>query len=179
MIEINFLTNRTRHRMGEEIEVKKCGVKFDPPSIMLTYVIKGTGKLHRRRMPLRNFHKNSEIERAADDLKNNPRHSIYLDTLTKAQLERLITIIRDKMNGLSLEASLKRNNKMDTIDPEEDLNKVDDETLHRKKSIMEETFEKHRKKPTDPDFQYDVEVDFEPHVGIESSGWDSDSDPEF
>ena len=68
---------------------------------------------------------------------------------------------------------------MDTINPEENLNRVDPETLQRKKLIMDTSFEQKRKKPGDPDFQYNVEVDFETAV-VETSGWDSEeSDMDF
>ena len=75
---------------------------------------------------------------------------------------------------------MKKNKDIDKIDPEEDLNKVDEDTLKHKKAVMEQTFERNRKKPGDPGFQYDVEVDFEGGA-IESCDWDSenDSDNEF
>jgi len=42
---------------------------------------------------------------------------------------------------------------------------------------MDQTFEKNRKRPDDPDFKYDNEVDFTTgHV--ETCGWDSDDDNE-
>ena len=94
------------------------------------------------------------------------------------QLEKLITIIHDKMNGMSLEASLAKNKTLSEIDPDQDLNKVDEKTLKQKKALMEQTFEKHQKKIGDPDFQYDVEVDFEGGA-IESCDWDSEEDNEF
>ncbi|KAL3847987.1 hypothetical protein ACJMK2_018874 [Sinanodonta woodiana] len=167
--------------MGDnEYEVKKCGVRFNPPAIVITYLVKSTSKLHRRTMPLRNFAASSKVEKAAEDLRTNPRHSKYISGITKAQLERLITIIRDKLDGMSLEASLARNDRMDQIDPEEDLNKVDEETLKRKKAVMDAEFEKHRIKPGDPGFQYDISVDFEQNGEVEAAGWDSDeSEGEF
>ena len=69
---------------------------------------------------------------------------------------------------------------IDTVDPDEDLNKLDDAMLNRKKEIMDASFEKNCKKRNDPDFKYDVEVDFE-QGAIESCEWDSDkeSDEEF
>jgi len=120
--------------MGDTIEVKKCGVKFDPPCIVISYQTGENGKLRRRSMPVRNFTKNSNIDKAAEELRSNPRHAQFLSALPKSQLERLITIISDKMKGMSLEASLARNNDMDRMDPDEDLNKVDPEVLKRKKS---------------------------------------------
>lgn len=61
----------------------------------------------------------------------------------------------------------------------EDLNKLTDEELDKKKAEMDIVFEKHRLKPEDDGFQYDVEVEFEDGKNV--SGWDSEeySDPEF
>ena len=44
---------------------------------------------------------------------------------------------------------------------------------------MEETFLKNSKKIGDPDFQYDIEVDFDAGGTIESCDWDSGDDNEF
>ncbi|XP_045201452.2 centrosomal protein of 19 kDa-like [Mercenaria mercenaria] len=158
-----------------EIEVQKCGVKFDPPAIMIVYNDKGSQKHRQRTMPLRDFTKNTNIEKAAEELLANPRHGKYVSQIPKAQLVRLVTIIRDKLNGMSLEASLARNDAMDKIDPEENLNTVDEETLKRKKAVMDRTFEKHQLKPDDPDFKYDIEKEFDEQDVIES-GWDSGDD---
>ncbi|KAK2138528.1 hypothetical protein NP493_7541g00001 [Ridgeia piscesae] len=100
--------------------------------------------------------------------------------MSPLQLEKLIMILHDRLNGISLDECVMRNKGLDTVDPEEDLNKLDDVTLKRKKEIMDATFEKNRKKREDPDFKYDVEVDFE-QGAIESCEWDSDkeSDEEF
>ena len=133
-------------------------------------------------MPLRNFSKNTSIDRTIEDLKSNTRHFKYIKLFAPVQLHRLLTIIKDKISGLSLEASVARNNAMDTINPEENLNKVDDETLKRKKLTMDNSFEKHRKLPGDPDFEYNVEVEFEEaeEGEVETAGWDSgDSDVGF
>ncbi|KAK6194533.1 hypothetical protein SNE40_000154 [Patella caerulea] len=164
---------------GDEYLLKKCGLKFDPPSLVLAYVDMKTNKLRRRTMPLRDFHKNSKLEEFITELKS-AKHGQFVKLIPRGQLVRLLTIVKDKLNGMSLEASLARNSELEKIDPEENLNKVDDETLQRKKLQMDALFEKNRKKPGDPGFEYDIEVDFENQVKIESSGWDSDgSDPEF
>ena len=89
-------------------------------------------------------------------------------------------LIQDSMKGLSLKESLGRVEELEKIDPNEDLNVVDEETLRVKKTVMEETFEKNRKKPGDADYEYEIEVNFE-QGAIESCEWDSEggSDPEF
>ncbi|XP_059177441.1 centrosomal protein of 19 kDa-like [Physella acuta] len=165
--------------MTDTIEILKCGVRFEPPTFVLTYKDRKTGKFRRRSMPLRNFNKLTSIDTIIEDLKSNPRHSKFVRLLLPAQLQRLLTIVKDKLSGLSLEASIARNDAMDTLRPDENLNKVDPETLQRKKLVMDLSFEKKRKKPGDPDFQYNVEVDFEP-VEVKTSEWDSgESDIDF
>ncbi|XP_041356459.1 centrosomal protein of 19 kDa-like [Gigantopelta aegis] len=161
------------------IELKKCGVKFDPPALVLMYMDRKANKLRLRTMPLRNFDKSSKLENVIEGLKS--KQAKYVAHIQPAQLLRLLTIIKDKLNGMSLEASLARNDALDQIDPDEDLNKLDEETLWRKKLLMDKEFEKNRKKPGDPEFQYEVTEEFETEgPGIESAGWDSDgSDPEF
>ncbi len=55
------------------------------------------------------------------------------------------------------------------IDSQVDLNLLDDSELKKYKKKMDVVFEKNRKKPTDPDFIYNIEKDFQP---TEDSGWD-------
>ena len=99
------------------------------------------------------------------------------------QLEKLLTMIQNKMKGLdpvqtkdvpppSLNSQ--------AGDKDEDLNKLDDYELDRRKAEMDKEFEKNRIRPGDEDFVYDKEVEFN-DVKIES-GWDDDddySDPDF
>lgn len=160
--------------MSESVVLKRCGVRFTPPALIVIYTNDG-GKLHRRTMPLRNFNKNSGVARIVQEMKENKRHEKYLRQMSALQLEKLVMILHDHLNGMSLDESVQRNKGIDTVDPEEDLNKLDDEMLKRKKEIMDATFEKNRKKPDDPDFEYNVEQDFGQGT-IESCDWDSDKE---
>ena len=74
------------------------------------------------------------------------------------------------MKGHSLNSILKNIQSDFEINPEEDLNKLSDDQLQRKKLIMEASFVANQLQPSDPDFEYDRQVDFEEHK-IES-GWD-------
>ena len=65
-----------------------------------------------------------------------------------------------------------------TIDPEEDLNKLDDKELAKRKNIMDELFDKNQKKKNYPNFVYDIEVEF-PQDELQSCGWDTESADEF
>ncbi|KAM4695110.1 centrosomal protein of 19 kDa isoform 1-T2 [Discoglossus pictus] len=157
----------------------KCGVRFQPPAIILVYEEENIEKLHQRSMPIRNFSKFSDCSRAAEQLKNNPRHKPYLEGVSLRQLEKLYKLLRGHLKGDSLQVSLENIKKEDTLDPEEDLNKLDDKELSKRKSLMDELFEKNRKKKDDPDFEYNVEVNFANEGPVESSGWDDESDNGF
>ncbi|KAM5165525.1 centrosomal protein of 19 kDa [Mantella aurantiaca] len=159
-------------------KARKCGIRFEPPAIVLVYE-KTEGKTRQRIMPIRNFSKFSDCSRAAEHLKNNPRHKQYLEQVSMKQLERLYKLLRGHLKGESLAESLDGIQKEEIIDPEEDLNKLDDKELAKKKSIMDELFEKNRKKKDDPDFEYNVEVEFNQDGVVESFGWDENSEDGF
>ncbi|XP_051929173.1 centrosomal protein of 19 kDa [Hippocampus zosterae] len=151
-------------------EAKRCGVCFSPPSIVLVYENTDTNKVRKRVIPVRNFSQYSDYSLAAERLKNHPRHKDYLQGVSQSQLERLHIILRDHLRGISLERSLASLQ----VDPEEDLNKLDDDVLARKKSHMDELFERNRTHREDPDFVYDLEVDFD-NAADEKCSWDEES----
>ncbi|XP_024067727.1 centrosomal protein of 19 kDa [Terrapene carolina triunguis] len=158
---------------------KKCGIRFQPPSVILIYEDENKNRARQRIMPIRNFSKFSDCSRAAEQLKNNPRHQAYLQGVSLQQLQKLYSLLRGHLQGKSLAQSLEQIQQEETIDPEEDLNKLDDKELAKRKSIMDELFEKNRKKKDDPDFTYNVEVEFPQVERLESCGWDAESDNEF
>ncbi|NXC37583.1 CEP19 protein, partial [Penelope pileata] len=157
---------------------KKCGVRFQPPSVILIYEEKDQEKTRRRVMPVRNFSQFSDCGIAAERLKNNPRHKAYLEGVSLRQLTKLHGLLKGHLGGESLAESLEKVRQEETIDPEEDMNKLDDKELAKRKSIMDELFEKNRKKKDDPDFIYDVEVEFPQDEQLESCGWDEESGEE-
>ncbi|EPY72736.1 centrosomal protein [Camelus ferus] len=158
---------------------KKCGVRFQPPAIILIYENEMKGKNRQRIMPVRNFSKFSDCGRAAEQLKNNPRHKGYLEQVSLRQLEKLFSFLRGYLLGQSLAETMEQIQRETTIDPEEDLNKLDDKELAKRKSIMDELFEKNQKKKDDPNFVYDIEVDFPQDEQLQSCGWDTESADEF
>lgn len=115
----------------------------------------------------------SDHSLAAERLKNNPRHKEYLRGVSQSQLEKLHIILRDHLQGFSLEHSLASF----SLHPDEDLNKLDDDRLARKKNQMDEVFEKNRSRRDDADFVYDLEKDF--RTTQEKCSWDDDSDDGF
>ncbi|XP_069752530.1 centrosomal protein of 19 kDa [Narcine bancroftii] len=153
---------------------RKCGIKFKPPTIVLIYDDETTKKTRQRLIPIRNFSRFSDCSRAAEEIKNNPRHQVYLDGVSQPQLQKLYQLLRDNLNGLSLDESLETLVRGNSINPEEDLNKLDENELAKKKKIMDELFLNNQRKPSDPEFIYDLEVDFPQDGQIESCGWDEE-----
>ncbi|KFP06322.1 Centrosomal protein of 19 kDa, partial [Calypte anna] len=116
---------------------------------------------------------------AAEQLKNHPRHKVYLEGVSLRQLQKMYSLLKGHLGGESLAESLEKFQQEETINPEEDMNKLDDKELAKRKSIMDELFEKNRKKKDDPDFVYDLEVEFPQDEQLESCGWDVESDEEI
>ena len=92
------------------------------------------------------------------------------------KLERLVLLAREHLRGQTLSQALVNVSSLLSVDPEEDLNKLSDTQLQRRKDIMEFNFEKNNVKKGDPAFVYDKEVSF--GALKETAGWDEESDEE-
>ncbi|XP_017747711.1 PREDICTED: centrosomal protein of 19 kDa isoform X2 [Rhinopithecus bieti] len=165
--------------VGMMCTAKKCGIRFQASSYCLNLERKPRGKFASALCQFRNFSKFSDCTRAAEQLKNNPRHKSYLEQVSLRQLEKLFSFLRGYLSGQSLAETMEQIRRETTIDPEEDLNKLDDKELAKRKSIMDELFEKNQKKKDDPNFVYDIEVEFPQDDQLQSCGWDTESADEF
>ncbi|XP_035379315.1 centrosomal protein of 19 kDa isoform X3 [Electrophorus electricus] len=159
------------------IIAKRCGVTFAPPSIILVYENEDTSKIRKRIIPVRNFSKYSDCSRAAERLKHHSRHGLYLKSVPLAQLERLHTVLRDHLCGLTVEESLAA--QRGPGPQEEDLNKLSDDELNLRKAKMDVLFEQNRRHKDDPTFVYDLEVEFPENSVRETCSWDEDLSDEF
>ena len=83
-------------------------------------------------------------------------------------------LVRENLRGNDLSVGLENAAKALTVDPEQDLNKLNDNDLKRQKQIMDLTFEKNSIGKDHPDYVYDKQVDFQPTGS--NPGWDSDSE---
>jgi centrosomal protein CEP19 len=124
-------------------------------------------------MPVRNFRASSDVNFMAQDLKR--RHEKALHSVPNIQVEKMLRVLQEHMKGSELFDAVQVVNKEYTVGSDEDLNKLGDDVLRRKKEIMDQTFNKNRIKPEDPEFVYDKQVDFDKSV-IEKveSGWDAE-----
>lgn len=153
---------------------RKCGIRFCPPALILVYEDKVRGnRLRKCVMPVRNFRASSDVNFMAQDLKR--RHEKALHSVPNIQVEKMLRVLQEHMKGSELFDAVQVVNKEYTVGSDEDLNKLGDDVLRRKKEIMDQTFNKNRIKPEDPEFVYDKQVDFDKSV-IEKveSGWDAE-----
>lgn len=164
-----------------DIIPKKCCIKYTPPTLILFYEMKETGKLHRRSIPIRTIEDDSVHENILENLMSEDRHSKYLKQFQQKQLQRLLRMLTQKNTGLKFELNENEADNQGVDVEKTDLNKLDDENLNKVKEKMNESFEQNKVKPGDGNWKYDIEVDFEKQGQIESSAWDDadESDMEF
>ena len=91
-------------------------------------------------MPLRDLGKDSDCNAIVKRLKL--RHSKYLEDISDIKLEKLVLLAREHLRGNTLHAGLENVTKALRVDPDQDLNKLNDNDLKRQKQIMDLTFEK-------------------------------------
>lgn len=162
--------------------MQKIGVRFNPATIFLFYTDISTGKLRRRTVVLNDFNKTTNITDYANELHNDKKtkNRNLFRYVPLRRLERFLFVLKEGLTtNLSKTDIEKKLRNFDELDTNEDLNKLDDETLKHKKLIMSETFEKNHIDPTSNDFVYDLAVDFEPTPGDnQASEWDSNDEIE-
>jgi centrosomal protein CEP19 len=162
--------------------MQKMGVRFKPPTIFLFYTDTSTGKFRRRTVPLDDFTKNTNIIDYAQALHNDKttRNRNLFRHIPLRRVERLLFVLKEGLTtNISKGEIEKKLRQFDHVDANEDLNKLDDDTLKHKKHIMDETYEKNLVDPSSKDFVYDVAVDFEQPVDEQQeSEWDSNDEVE-
>ena len=113
------------------VNIQKIGIKFHEKLAKLILIYRDDKKLRTHTIKLTGFNEHTNVMDYINQLKVEDNHAIYLKETMDIQLLRLLSIIRDRFKGYTLPESIERNKQMETINPEEDLNKVDEETLFR------------------------------------------------
>jgi centrosomal protein CEP19 len=80
-----------------DYQPKRFGLQYNPPMIVLEYLVPSTGKLYHHKMRLQRLTASSEAKTFLDYLRK--RHSVYLShtKITDEQLTGLIIQLRDHM----------------------------------------------------------------------------------
>uniref|UniRef100_A0A8C7EYC1 Centrosomal protein of 19 kDa n=1 Tax=Neovison vison TaxID=452646 RepID=A0A8C7EYC1_NEOVI len=121
--------------------------------------------------------------RAAEQLKKNPEHKNDLEQVSLRQLENHPGVpppfffLQVYLWGQILAKTVEQLQQETTIDPVKDLNKQDDKEHAKRKSVMDELFEKNQN--DDPNFVYDVEAEFLRDEQLQSCGLGTEITDEF
>eukprot|EP00811_Abedinium_folium_P002836 NODE_12609_length_1214_cov_3.182153.p1 GENE.NODE_12609_length_1214_cov_3.182153~~NODE_12609_length_1214_cov_3.182153.p1 ORF type:complete len:168 (-),score=28.68 NODE_12609_length_1214_cov_3.182153:537-1040(-) len=150
---------------------KRFGLNYDPPAIVLEYLQLSTQKLFHRRIVFRRLKPSSDAIRIAERVRQKNEQLLSED---KVSFEQLVSLVR-KLQEAVARGGADAAPAPPRLDYHKvDLNKVSDEELIQHKSAMDIDFQKNMIRPGDPDYQYDIEVEF--GDGVMDSGWDSDGD---
>lgn len=109
--------------------VLSCGVNVDPPQILVVY--KKGARRRLRKIVVDAVRSKLQLTKFVDELYRDERHCALLTKIPKAQIIRLVYILHDLVNGISLDQTLKYNDEIERISPNEDLNKESDEVVER------------------------------------------------
>lgn len=150
---------------------KRFGLKYNPPTIVLEYLVPSTGKLYHHKMRLRNLQPMDNVREWIQILRK--KHSMYLPP-AKVSDEQITDLINH------LQSRIEQNNSGSTKRPsleqeDMDLNKLTPEEVMVYKQEMDKVFRENAKRPGDPGYLYDVRKEFKI---VEDSGWDEDGEEE-
>ena len=177
---ITFTDNDERMiNSKQRIRPVRFALKYSPAQIVLHYEdLKYNNKLRQKRMSLEQIDNNSSSNMSVNQLQQsllkNYRKYLSPSLISLNQLLRLLNNLisanRAKQNTVDL-GGLYGNLTEDNYDEEDDLNRVSESELARKKDEMSLEFEKRRIKPTDENYVYDKRVEFD-QKHAEPSDWD-------
>jgi centrosomal protein CEP19 len=141
-----------------DYQPKRFGVKFNPPMIVLEYLVPSTGKLYHHKMKLKGLTRETDPYDLLDQIKR--RHALYLNT-SKVSDEQIVGLIRKIQSSLMEDLS------------KIDLNKLSPDEVQKYKKMMDEMYKGNFKRPGDPGFQYDLQRNF---VADLEASWDEDDE---
>lgn len=146
-------------RSNKRIRIIKVGASFNPPKLAVVYTDTKTNKKKKKVFDV----PSGEMNAANLAKTMASKYPLYLssDFIREQQLTAVLRKI-----VLSASAT-------PAIDPNEDLNKVSEVELERKKKLMDIEFKKNQLKPGDPGYVHNVKEEFTPD---KPSAWDDDDD---
>jgi len=144
------------------------GVRFSPPMLMLEY--KREGRVHRYRLALLGLCTSTNIGDLSKHINGLFSERCGWD-ISISQLQKLLKTLIEKSASLAEDADKNDLRRFEN----QDLSKLDNETLDRAKAIMNRGFERNALRPGDKGYEYDKQVNFEPEDG-DASWDDEDSD---
>jgi centrosomal protein CEP19 len=159
-----------------DIEPRRLGLKYTPPTLVVEFWMPRKSKLMHRLVELPKLSPDQDpTELEAKIRRKNPA---YFTNIKPEQVKRLIVQLQKRSASAAsskVAAGSKAAASSNGVDYNSfDLNKLSTEELDKHKAIMNSTFEANVVKPGDPGFVYDVRVDVDPSKLVGSEWDDSD-----
>mmetsp|Transcript_20994 Transcript_20994/g.45411 ORF Transcript_20994/g.45411 Transcript_20994/m.45411 type:complete len:209 (-) Transcript_20994:192-818(-) len=195
--------NKAGFQLDEPVSLRRLGLNYDPPSLILEYERVSSGRLFHRKIGLKRLGPESDPARVAEKIRRAnesllAEDKVPFDQLVSviAQLQKTVTEAEQKKaehasvpgrpdspqekapldRGSDQEEEDRSGSVSKSIDGEVNLNKLSTAELEKHKRQMDVEFFKNQKKPGDPGFKWDVRVDHEVADDASSCGWDEDND---
>ena len=156
---------------------KRLALKYNPPQIVLEYLVPSSGKLYHHKIKLKNLSQNTHIQEIMKDIYE--KHFLYLD-YSKIKPEQILRLVEKLLNNAPKtrkrsedrpKKEMQAINEATSVEEEElnknfdyqneDLNKLTPEEVQAHKDLMEKEYKKHYIPPDDPQFQYEKEESFD------------------
>jgi len=80
---------------------KRFGLKYDPPSIILEYLIPSTGKLYHHKLKMPQLKANSDTNDTLEALKKKHHHYFAGNKISDTQIKTLVDKLKKKLEGTS------------------------------------------------------------------------------
>lgn len=160
------------------VSLRRFGLNFDPPSLVLEYERVGSGRLFHRRIGLRRLGPSSDPSRTAEKIRRQNKALLAEDQVPFEQLVSVVARLQAKQGGEKATPAVppavasEGIEDLPELEGDLDLNKLSTEELDRYKARMDVEYYRNQSKPGDPGFKYDVRVDHELGEDAASCGWD-------
>ncbi|KAH8859529.1 Centrosomal protein of 19 kDa [Schistosoma japonicum] len=162
--------------MCSAVLIKRCGISVDSKCLAIIYGKDLKTRLRKVSLPML---QNSTVAETFKELQLSERHKQFISLIPEKQILRLLTILKDVLNGMNLSDSLNRKEFVDSVQSDEDLNRTipqlprDYNVSKREQAIMNKLLKDNPVYFTGQNFIYDKEPDFQEEQ-IETYSWDSD-----
>ncbi len=133
----------------------RLGVTFRPPTLVLLYRT-SKKQVRRRVMPVRDLAKSSDCYARAQQMRR--QQESHLGQVPAVRIEKFLRLLQEAMKGRRLEEGLEAVRSDFALDLDEDMNRLTDQQLQRRKELMDINFAKNQIKVGDPDFVWDKKV---------------------
>ena len=145
------------------------GVTFRPPSIGMVFEDPKRGKSKSiYRLRLKGLSTSTDLDTLAKRVANKFSSKLFDgEEISEVQVRTLLNRILNNEND-DAPATMKY--------ADQDLNKLDDESLNRVKADMQKDFNKNALRPGEEGFVYDKQIDF--GSGDEDASWDEEEEEE-